>query len=77
MVGCGSCRSRSLRGFLQQHHPALAGIVAREILAKAQMLERHPELGFPIGQRGRYRQVVLEVLRAKYIFRYGSRAIGS
>jgi plasmid stabilization system protein ParE len=56
--------------FLQQHHPALAQIVAREILAKARMLETHPELGFPIGSRGQYRQVVLEVLRAKYVFRY-------
>jgi len=56
--------------FLQERHPALAGIVAREILAKAQILERHPELGFSVGQHRRYRQVVLEVLRAKYVFRY-------
>ena len=56
--------------FLQQHHPSLAAIVAREILAKARVLEAHPQLGYPIGRRGQYRQVVLEVLRAKYIFRY-------
>ena len=56
--------------FLHQRHPALASIVAREILAKARMLETHPELGYPIGRQGQYRQVVLEVLRAKYVFRY-------
>jgi plasmid stabilization system protein ParE len=56
--------------FLQERHPARAGVVAREILAKAAVLEAHPQLGYPIGGRGQYRQVVLEVLRAKYIFRY-------
>ena len=54
--------------FLQEHYPALAGIVAREILAKAEILEAHPKLGYPVG--GQYRQIVLEVLRAKYVFRY-------
>ncbi|MFL6972979.1 MAG: type II toxin-antitoxin system RelE/ParE family toxin [Xanthobacteraceae bacterium] len=56
--------------FLQERHPTLASIVAREILSKAQMLEAHPQLGYPIGGGGEYRQVVLEVLRAKYVFRY-------
>jgi plasmid stabilization system protein ParE len=56
--------------FLQQRHPALAEIVGREILAKAQVLASHPHLGFPIGEGGSYRQIVLEVLRAKYIFNY-------
>lgn len=56
--------------FLQKRHPRLATIVAREILAKARMLEASPELGFPIGEQGAYRQIVLEVLRTKYVFRY-------
>jgi plasmid stabilization system protein ParE len=56
--------------FLRERQPALAAIVAREILAKAQVLEAHPHLGLPIGEHGRYRQIVLEVLRAKYVFRY-------
>jgi plasmid stabilization system protein ParE len=56
--------------FLQQRHPSLAAVVAQEILAKARALEAQPQLGYPIGRRGQYRQVVLEVLRAKYIFRY-------
>jgi plasmid stabilization system protein ParE len=34
--------------FLQKHHPMLAAIVAREILAKAQILELHPTLGYPL-----------------------------
>ena len=33
-------------------------------------LEDNPELGYPIGEQGTYRQIVLEVLRAKYVFRY-------
>lgn len=34
--------------FLQQHYPALARIVAREIIEKAQVLSDHPRLGRPI-----------------------------
>ena len=56
--------------FLHDRHPRLASIVAREILAKASILEGNPELGFPLGEQGLYRQIVLEVLRAKYVFRY-------
>ncbi len=56
--------------FLQERHPRLANVVAAEILAKARVLEAIPELGYAIGRSGAYRQVVLEVLRAKYVFRY-------
>jgi plasmid stabilization system protein ParE len=56
--------------FLQERHPALAAIVAREILANAQALEQQPNLGYPLGARAPYRQIVLRVLRAKYVFRY-------
>jgi len=34
------------------------------------MLEVHPQLGYAVGGGGEYRQIVLEVLRAKYVFRY-------
>jgi plasmid stabilization system protein ParE len=54
--------------FLQDRHPRLANVVAREILAKAKVLGAVPELGYPIGAGGTFRQVVLEVLRAKYVF---------
>jgi plasmid stabilization system protein ParE len=55
---------------LQKHHPALAAIVAVEILAKAQFLEQHPSLGYPLAGCAHYRHIVLRVLKAKYVFRY-------
>ena len=42
----------------------------RKILAKARILEESPELGHPLSADGRYRQLVLVVLRAQYVFRY-------
>jgi plasmid stabilization system protein ParE len=59
--------------FLQKNHPALAGIVAREIIAKVQVLQQQPRIGRTVGKT-RYRQLVLRVLNAAYVFRY--RAIG-
>jgi plasmid stabilization system protein ParE len=56
--------------FLHDRHPQLAAIVAREILAKAKLLESSPEIGTPIGSSAVYRQVVLQILRARYVFRY-------
>jgi toxin ParE1/3/4 len=56
--------------FLHDRHPRLAAIVAREILLKAQILEDNPELGRRLSVDGRFRQIVLDVLRAKYVFRY-------
>ena len=56
--------------FLHQHHPSLARIVAREIVDKAQILSDHPQLGRAIAGRDEYRQVVLRVLNAAYVFQY-------
>ena len=56
--------------FLDREHPSLAGIVASEIISKTQVLMAHPRLGRPIAGREEYRQIVLEVLRAKYVFQY-------
>ena len=56
--------------FLHGRHPRLAAVVAQEILAKARILEERPELGHPLSADGRYRQLVLVVLRAQYVFRY-------
>jgi toxin ParE1/3/4 len=56
--------------FLQERHPALAGIVAREIIAKARVLSDHPLLGRAIAGRAEYRQVALRVLNAAYVFQY-------
>jgi plasmid stabilization system protein ParE len=43
--------------FLAEHHPHLSAIVAREI-------------GRPIADREEYRQLVLQVLNAAYVFQY-------
>ena len=56
--------------FLHERYPGLAAIVAREIIAKTSLLETQPRLGHPIAGREEYRQVVLRVLRARYVFRY-------
>jgi plasmid stabilization system protein ParE len=57
-------------GFLHQQHPRLAPIVAREIISKSEILCDTPQLGRPIGGRAEYRQVVLQVLNAAYVFQY-------
>jgi plasmid stabilization system protein ParE len=56
--------------FLNREHPSLAGVVANEIIAKAAILSEHPRLGRPIAGREEYRQVVLQVLGAAYVFQY-------
>jgi plasmid stabilization system protein ParE len=56
--------------FLHRDHPALAAIVATEIIDKVQVLSGHPQLGRPIAGRKEYRQMVLQVLGAAYVFQY-------
>jgi addiction module RelE/StbE family toxin len=56
--------------FLHQEHPRLAAIVAEEIITKAASLVEHPLMGQPIAGHGEYRQVVLRVLNADYVFQY-------
>jgi toxin ParE1/3/4 len=56
--------------FLQERHPHLAEIVAAEIMARARILVAHPLLGRAIEGRQEYRQLVLKVLNAAYVFRY-------
>jgi plasmid stabilization system protein ParE len=51
-------------------HPHLAPAVAREIRDKAQLLSKFPRLGRPIAGRTEYRQLVLQVLNAPYVFQY-------
>jgi plasmid stabilization system protein ParE len=70
MVGRGSRRSRSICGFLNREHPSLAAIVAKEIVDKVHVLSTHPQLGRPIAGRKEYRQIVLQVLGAAYVFQY-------
>ena len=56
--------------FLNREYPSLAGVVAGEILGKVQVLSEHPMLGRPIAGREEYRQIVLQVLGAAYVFQY-------
>jgi plasmid stabilization system protein ParE len=56
--------------FLHDRHPRLAKIIAAEIKHKAALLSEHPLIGRPIEGRSEYRELVLEVANAKYVFRY-------
>ncbi len=56
--------------FLHDRHPHLAKIVAAEIKDKARILSEHPLIGRPLKGRVEYRELVLEVLNARYVFRY-------
>jgi plasmid stabilization system protein ParE len=56
--------------FLHAQSPELAAIVADAIVARTQLLSRHPRLGRPISGREEYRQLVLQVLGAVYVFQY-------
>jgi|ERR1700758_925206 plasmid stabilization system protein ParE len=48
--------------FLEQQHPVLARVIARELIEKVEVLSLHPQLGRPIRGRLQYRQFVTRVL---------------
>ncbi|MGA2930356.1 MAG: type II toxin-antitoxin system RelE/ParE family toxin [Solirubrobacteraceae bacterium] len=56
--------------FLHDRHPPLAKIISAEIKLKARILSEHPLIGRAIEGRPEYRELVLEVLNARYVFRY-------
>jgi toxin ParE1/3/4 len=56
--------------FLHERHPRLAKIIAAEIQNKAQILAEHPLIGRAIEGRSEYRELILDVANAMYIFRY-------
>ncbi len=56
--------------FLRRQHPHLGRVIAGEIIERAEALSEHPRLGRPIAGREEYRQIVLEVLNAVYVFQY-------
>jgi toxin ParE1/3/4 len=56
--------------FLSDKHPALGKRVAQEIGSKAELLTHHPQLGRPLAGREEYRQIILQVLNARYVFQY-------
>ena len=56
--------------FLHEQFPDLAARVAHELIARADILRRHPKLGRPIATREEYREVVLQVLGGAYVLQY-------
>jgi toxin ParE1/3/4 len=58
--------------FLHERHPHLARIVASKIRERADVLAEHPLLGRSIRGRAEYRELVLDVLNARYVFRYAT-----
>jgi toxin ParE1/3/4 len=56
--------------FLSEHSPGLAAAVADAIIARTRILSRHPTIGRPLAGRKEYRQLVLQVLGADYVFQY-------
>jgi toxin ParE1/3/4 len=71
MVGSRARRPRPLCSFLARSASGAARFVAAEIQAKTRILEEHPLIGRPIKGRPEFRELVLEVLNARYVFRYG------
>lgn len=56
--------------FLHAQSSELAPVVADAIIERAHLLSRHPKLGRPLAGREEYRQLVLQVLGAAYVFQY-------
>jgi plasmid stabilization system protein ParE len=56
--------------FLLARSPELAASVADAIITRTQVLSRHPRLGRPLAGREEYRQLILRVLGADYVFQY-------
>jgi toxin ParE1/3/4 len=56
--------------FLHERDPSLARRIATEIRERVQILAEQPLLGRQLGDREDYRQVILEVAHALYIFQY-------
>lgn len=56
--------------FLHDQFPDLAARVAGELVARTDVLRRHPRLGRRLGHRHEYRELVLTVLGGTYALQY-------
>lgn len=56
--------------FLHDQFPELAARVGAELVARTDLLRRHPQLGRPLGNRPEYREIVLTVLGGTYALQY-------
>ena len=56
--------------FLHNQFPELSARVAGELIARTDVLRRHPHLGRPLGSRHEYREIVLTVLGGTYARQY-------
>jgi hypothetical protein len=71
MVGGGARRPRPLRGIPSPSTLPSGPLIASEILERVRIIiAEHPQLGRPIAGRDDYRELVLRVLNAAYVFRY-------
>ena len=63
--------------FLHEHFPDLAARVASELIARADILRRHPKLGRAMAGHEEYREIILQVLGGTYAlqYRYDGRTI--
>jgi plasmid stabilization system protein ParE len=56
--------------FLHDQFPDLAARVAGELIARTDVLRRHPQLGRRLGHRHEYREIVLKALGGTYALQY-------
>jgi plasmid stabilization system protein ParE len=56
--------------FLEDRFPAMAKVVARELVVGTKILAENPRLGRSFGRRPEFRQIVLRVLNASYVVQY-------
>ena len=63
--------------FLHEQHPRLAKIIAAQINDKVRILSVEPLIGRAIGSRPLYRELVLEVANAQYVFHDGFMSVSA
>ena len=57
-------------GFLHGQFPEIASRIGSELIARTDILRRHPKLGRRIANRDEYREIVLQALGGTYALQY-------